>query len=195
MKIILLGALLLNISCATQTKWAAKDPAKKNVSFKSGTIEITPISSHNGYSQSKDMLTVNAKITNSSNKLIKFDPTHITVRAESGETISVMNNQEIKSHTDRVGAFATAIASGAYANPSGTQSNLYVEFTSKMLKSGSIAPNGFTAGVLYFAIPKAGADSVDFRFYESLKSEGSLVFTKQKAQTRSARHREIASQP
>jgi hypothetical protein len=179
MKITFLLSLIVMFSgCATRTNWSAKDVSRTTVSYKHGNIEITPIESNDSYSSFKDLFIVNVRITNKTSKLVSFNHEHIIISLASGETVSVLSESEMKSYADQRGAMGTALASGPFANPSHVQNVLFLEMKSEMLSAKSIPPKGHVQGKLWFAIPKNGADLVEFKFFETLKSRDTISFKK-----------------
>lgn len=169
--------LFLASSCSTPTKWTSLKPAKDTVVFHSGKIKITQVESR-GHSSEKDILAIEVKITNITEKIINVKNNHIFIVSDTGEASSIMSDSEIKSYTSKIGALSTTIASGPFANSDYAKNHYYSEIKSKMLKSGVIPPNGYSKGTLWFLIPKSTTKSIRFEFYESLKTDEILSFKK-----------------
>lgn len=162
-------------SCSTPSKWKLESSSIEPISFKGGVIELKPKGSNPGYSQEKDILSLNIKVANKTNEIIEIDRFDIYAQTLDGAAINPMNDQEIKAYTDKVGAFSTVLVSGAFADPSHAQNSLNIEAQSKMLKSTSVPPNSFVEGELWFAIPKKDTDRLVIRFYKTLESNEKVV--------------------
>jgi len=166
---LLMIITILN-GCASKSIWSSNSPESTKVSFKQGVIELTPAHSIDNYSSTKDILVTNIKVSNTSDKVLSFNPDHIIGLSNSGETVTVMSDQELKAHTDRIGSMTTAMAGNMYMNPSSTQSSLFVEVKSTMATAKPIPPKGHIEGQVWFLIPKAGANEIQFKFYNELQS-------------------------